>query len=236
MVAWGVDETILSSVIFRNVSSEELEVTTAGRATPDSGMPHHKLTDARAMRALAHPVRLALLEALVHAGTLTATQASDLLGESPANCAFHLRTLAKYGYVVEAGGGKGRERPWRRAHTTLQITTDQDDPSAASAADELSQWWLSAILDRARSAHNARATWPAEWQHSELTGQSEMIVYATPAEADQLAADIERVYRRFHDRLDHPERRPDGAMPIEILVFAYPLLHLAARPAAADPD
>jgi hypothetical protein len=52
------------------------------------------LTDPKAIRALAHPVRMALLEALGHAGTLTATQASEMLGESPANCAFHLRTLA----------------------------------------------------------------------------------------------------------------------------------------------
>ena len=52
------------------------------------------LTDPKAMRALAHPLRWALLEALAHAGTLTATQASEMLGESPANGAFHLRTLA----------------------------------------------------------------------------------------------------------------------------------------------
>jgi predicted transcriptional regulator len=218
------------------VSSEELDPTTAELATADGGMPNHKLTDAREMRALAHPVRLSLLEALAHAGTLTATQASELLGESPANCAFHLRTLAKYGYVVEAGGGKGRERPWRRAHTTLQITTEQDDPSAAIAADELSQWWLSATLDRARSSLSRRMTWPAEWQHSDLTGESQLIVYATPDEAREIANEAEQIFRRFHDRLDHPEHRPDGAMPIEILVLGYPLLHLATRPAAADPE
>ena len=232
----GLDETTLSRVIFRNVSSEEYEATTAELDTADGGMPNHKITDARAMRALAHPVRLALLEALVHAGTLTATQASELLGESPANCAFHLRTLAKYGYVVEAGGGKGRERPWRRAHTMLQITTDQDDPSAANAADELSQWWLSATLDRARSALSRRATWPAGWQHNDLTGENQMIVYATADEANELAAQAERIFLRFHDRLDHPERRPDGAMPIEVLLLSYPLLHLAARPDGADPE
>ncbi|HEY6279221.1 MAG TPA: helix-turn-helix domain-containing protein [Streptosporangiaceae bacterium] len=215
------------------MSSEELDLTAAELDTADGAMPDHKITDARAMRALAHPVRLALLEALVHAGTLTATQASELLGESPANCAFHLRTLAKYGYVVEAGGGKGRERPWRRAHTSLQITTEQDDPVAAMAADELGQWWLSAMLDRARSAFSRRGTWPAAWQHNDLTGQSEMIVYATIDEANEIAAETEQIFRRFHDRLDNPERRPDGAMPIEILVFSYPLLHLAARP---DPE
>ena len=192
-----------------------------------------KPTDARAMRALAHPVRLALLEALVHAGTLTATQASELIGESPANCAFHLRTLAKYGYVVEAGGGKGRERPWRRAHVELHITTEQEDPGAALAAEELGQFWLDTTLGRARSMLSRRQVWPEEWRHTGLMGESEYIAYLTPDEAREFAAEVERLYRRFEDRLDHPERRPDGAMPIEMLLLNYPLLHLAGWPAPA---
>ena len=213
----------------------------APEATPLAGptpaeLGVHKITDARAMRALAHPVRLALLEALMHAGTLTATQASELLGESPANCAFHLRTLAKYGYVVEAGGGKGRERPWRRTHITLQITSDQDDPSAAMAADELGQYWLDVILDRARSNLSRDRTWPAEWQHNLLLGQNEHILYVTPQEAAELGMEFFRLFRRYEDREDHPERRPPGAMPIESLLLSYPLLHLASRPAPGDAD
>jgi DNA-binding transcriptional ArsR family regulator len=202
---------------------------------PSAGgaMDTRKLTDARAMRALAHPVRLALLEALAHAGTLTATQASELLGESPANCAFHLRTLAKYGYVVEAGGGKGRERPWRRAHATLHVPTEQEDPGAAVAAEELGQLWMDRILERARSAISRHHSWPAEWQHSGLPTQSETIIYLTPDEAREFGAEVDRLYRRFGDRADHPERRPDGAMPIEMLLFHYPLLHLAGWPVPA---
>jgi len=192
-----------------------------------------KLTDARAMRALAHPVRIALLEALLHAGTLTATQASELVGESPANCAFHLRTLAKYGYVVEAGGGKGRERPWRRAHTELHISTEQEDPGAALAAHELGQFWLETTLERARSMLSGRRVWPEEWRHTGLLGESEYIAYLTPDEAREFGAEVERLYRRFEDRLDHPERRPEGAMPIEMLLFNYPLLHLAGWPGPA---
>jgi DNA-binding transcriptional ArsR family regulator len=190
-------------------------------------------TDARAMRALAHPLRIALLEALVHTGTLTATQASELLGESPANCAFHLRTLGKYGYVVEAGGGKGRERPWRRAHTALHITTEQEDPGAAVAAEELGQFWADRIMERARSALARRRSWPAEWQHSGLPTESQFILYITPDEAREFGAEVGRLYRRFEDRLDHPERRPEGAMPIETLLFSYPLLHLAGWPGPA---
>src|SRR5689334_21433995 len=122
----------VSSVLFRNMSSNtsdhrpdtarsarRVPGTPAGGSGPpgppaEGATDKFKPTDAWAMRALAHPVRLALLEALVHAGTLTATQASELIGESPANCAFHLRTLAKYGYVVEAGGGRARRHPDRR--------------------------------------------------------------------------------------------------------------------------
>lgn len=212
----------------------------AADASPAAGdfftgeMGLHKITDARAMRALAHPLRLALLEALAHAGTLTATQASELLGESPANCAFHLRTLAKYGYVAEAGGGKGRERPWRRTHNALQITTDQEDPLAAMAADELGHYWLDMVLERARTGLASESSWPGEWRHHPLLGQSESILYVTPDEARELGQDIYRLLRRFDDRVDHPESRPAGTMPIETLLLSYPLLHLASWPVPGD--
>ena len=100
---------------------------------------HLSLTDPRLMRAIAHPVRMALLEAMeqAEARTLTATQASELLGESPANCAFHLRTLAKYGFVEEAGGGQGRERPWRLAYRTLEIASQRRVYLTAAEAKQL---------------------------------------------------------------------------------------------------
>ncbi len=75
-------------------------------APSDRRARQYRVNDPAVMRALAHPLRWALLEALQHAGTLTATQAGEILGETPANCAFHLRTLAKYGLVEEAGGAK----------------------------------------------------------------------------------------------------------------------------------
>ena len=76
--------------------------------------PKLLFSDPKMVRAIAHPVRMALLEAMELRDCprrITATQASELLGESPANCAFHLRTLAKYGFLEEAGAagaGSGR--------------------------------------------------------------------------------------------------------------------------------
>jgi predicted ArsR family transcriptional regulator len=72
-----------------------------------------QLTDPRALRAVAHPTRLKLIALLRRLGPLTATQAGERIGESPSGCSFHLRSLAKWGLVEEAGGGRGRERPWQ---------------------------------------------------------------------------------------------------------------------------
>lgn len=187
------------------------------------------------MRALAHPVRVALLEMLAHAGTLTATQASDRLGESPANCAFHLRTLARYGYVEEAGGGRGRERPWRRVHEGLTITSDQPGQNAAAAAAELSRFWLEAYLERARAALAQEQSWPGRWRHVGL-GLDQMLVYMTPEETRQVSEAVVNLYHAYFDRLDHPERRPEGAVPVQVLRLAYPVLHLMDTGGPAGED
>jgi DNA-binding transcriptional ArsR family regulator len=72
------------------------------------------ISDPKAMRALAHPLRLDLLELLVAAGPSTAAQCGRALGVSQASCSFHLRQLAKYGLVEDAGPGPDRrERVWR---------------------------------------------------------------------------------------------------------------------------
>src|SRR5580698_10256418 len=69
-----------------------------------------QLTDSRTLRALTHRVRIALIEALLLGGAMTATEVGEQIGESSTTCSFHLRQLAKYGFVEEAGGGKGRSR------------------------------------------------------------------------------------------------------------------------------
>lgn len=213
-----------------NSSSERSDG--AGSDHPADG-PVATDTDSRAIRALAHPIRVRLLELLAHRGTLTATQASEVLGESPANCAFHLRTLAKYGFVEEAGGGRGRERPWRRIHGFVRVAPPGDDAEYAAAAAALSDVLLPTLIDRARDTLAKRDLWPQGWQRNTLS-QSVYTTYLTVEEARQLDDDLHALLTRYFDRLDHPERRPAGAVPVEFLSFAYPLLHLLDVP-PADP-
>jgi hypothetical protein len=183
------------------------------------------LTDPKAMRALAHPVRMALLELLGVAGTVTATQASEVLGESPANCAFHLRTLAKYGFVKEAGGGRGRERPWTAAQRTISISAeDQADPQAALAADALSQVWLERWMDRTRRAFGSTSRMPG-WEHATQWSRSGR--YLTPAEALQVEREVRQIIDRYRDREHDPSLRPAGALPVECTFFMSPMTEFA---------
>jgi Helix-turn-helix domain len=184
-----------------------------------------RLSDPKAMRALAHPVRIALLELLGVVHTVTATQASEVLGESPANCAFHLRTLAKYGFVREAGGGRGRERPWTRARREITISAaDQQDPQAALAADALSQVWLERWMERARRAF-AGAPVPG-WEHARTWSRGGR--YLTREEAQQVTLEVQQIMDRYRDRETDPSLRPAGAVPVECSWFSFPMTELAA--------
>jgi len=83
--------------------------------------------DPKAIRALAHPLRLDLLELLVATGPATAAQCGRILGVSQASCSFHLRQLAKYGLVEDAGPGPDRrERQWRTpsARPVVHVPTE----------------------------------------------------------------------------------------------------------------
>jgi hypothetical protein len=197
------------------------------------------LTDAKAMRAMAHPLRMAILELFSVRETLTATQASDVLGESPANCAFHLRTLAKYGFVREAGGGRGRERPWTLAARSMTLTTSQPDPQAALAAGELSRLWLDRWIDRARRVYATPNQVPG-WD--DASGWSSSRIFLTSDETTRLRVEMRRLLRRYEDRLTDPALRPEGALPVEWTIFASPIPEFAEpsgpgpQPDARQPD
>ena len=118
-----------------------------------------RLTDPRALRAYAHPVRMRLMGLLRTEGPLTATRAADLLGESSGTCSFHLRQLAKYGLVEEAEGGTGREKPWRATTTsTAWDTTGDRTPEMAAAASLLSRASAGGQLEQPSDVKSSRTT------------------------------------------------------------------------------
>lgn len=71
------------------------------------------ITDVAVLRLLAHPVRRRIDEQL-RSGPVTATTLAQALGESTGLTSYHLRQLAKYGFVEEVPElATGKERWWR---------------------------------------------------------------------------------------------------------------------------
>jgi DNA-binding transcriptional ArsR family regulator len=87
----------------------------------------HRFQNPRSIRALAHPARLAIIDALAAGEELTATQCAELTGLSPSATAYHLKLLERYGFAETAPPRPDRrERPWRA--TRRQIQVDLDPP------------------------------------------------------------------------------------------------------------
>ena len=175
------------------------------------------------MRALAHPLRVALMEAISQSETqtLTATEASELLGESPANCAFHLRTLAKYGFVEEAGGGRGRQRPWRLRYRGIEVAPPWQDTESRLALEAAAAVWIDRWLARARQRLARVTGYPADWQAGVLASQAGL--FLTAQEAKALGEAVHRQLEPYLDRSYQPALRPPGSLRYELLVFGYPL-------------
>jgi DNA-binding transcriptional ArsR family regulator len=193
---------------------------TESSETESAGL--REVSDARTLRALAHPVRIALIEALTTEGPMTATEVGLRIGESPTTCSFHLRQLAKYHFVEEAGGGKGRARPWRMTSIGMSVTSAANDPEAELATNALVHLIRERQLARYRTWLETRASYPPRWRQA--AGDSEYIFYLTIEELETLNRELlDFLLPRFRDRLADPSLRPAASVPVEMLLFSYPM-------------
>jgi DNA-binding transcriptional ArsR family regulator len=189
-----------------------------------------QLTDPKALRALAHPIRLQLLGQLRVHGQLTATQAGELIGESSASCSFHLRQLAKYGLVEEAGGGHGRERPWRATTMFTSWPEVAEDPKVAAAADRLSGVIAEQYVSDLMRWLEVKPDEPEEWQQAAQFGDTFM--YVTASELSELAERTRELADAYLDRQTDPALRPPGARLVSYVHIAHPLIE--RRPGQRD--
>jgi len=164
--------------------------------------------DPATIRALAHPLRLRILALLDDEGEVTATRCAEVTGESVASCSFHLRMLAKYGYV-EPAARRGKERPWRSVGRGRQTKFDPDVPESVHAAGAVATLMLDQETARVRAWLAGSAADDPQWLlASTMTGAS---FYATREELDALAREVEALTDRFRGRWDDPSIRPAGA-------------------------
>jgi DNA-binding transcriptional ArsR family regulator len=142
-----------------------------------------EISDPKTIRALAHPLRLDLLQLLGAGGPATAAQCGRVLGVSQASCSFHLRQLAKYGFVEDAGPGNDRrERRWRAARQRLSIPRGTSGDAVVQQQIEqlVVERELQAILDYSQRPDGASP----EWQRK--AGFVTMMAVLSPDEAADL--------------------------------------------------
>ena len=202
--------------------SAEAAARADGGATRDHEQAERReLSDPRTMRALTHPVRLALLQALELEGPLTATQAGELIGEPPNTCSFHFRQLARYGFVEEAGRAPGRSRPWRLTAFRMHYTDLHEDPETAVAARGLDRMLREQYFGRLTAFYESRSGYPRAWQ--EVTGGSQALLHVTPEELKAIDEQVMTLLEPYLERNVDPAKRPAESLPIEVLLFAYPV-------------
>ncbi|WP_078868981.1 ArsR/SmtB family transcription factor [Streptomyces sp. NRRL B-1347] len=87
----------------------------SGHAGADGAAPvPEELNDLRVLKALAQPRRQQMLQHLTVHGPATSATLARALGLNTGATSYHLRELARYGFVEETDGtGHGRERWWR---------------------------------------------------------------------------------------------------------------------------
>jgi DNA-binding transcriptional ArsR family regulator len=178
------------------------------------------LDDPRTLRAVAHPVRLGILEQLTVHGAMTATELADLLDETPSNCSWHLRKLAENGFVEEAERGTGRRRPWQAVSPAMRWGDPGESPELARAGEELSQLMIEREVVRFASSRARRRDDTPPWQEASTSSQS--MQWLTAEELNEINLAVRDLLMSRVDRFEHPERRPDGARLCVFLAWGVP--------------
>ncbi|GAB3555678.1 ArsR/SmtB family transcription factor [Spelaeicoccus albus] len=192
-------------------------MTKAEDQTGDIHYPTHEgeqvVADPVHIRALTHPVRLRLLGYLDDVSEATATECADAIGESVASCSFHLRTLAKHGYI-EPAERRGREKPWKVVSHRRSQVIDRNAPGAAHALSSLASMSVSVQTERIHEWLRVAPSQPIEEvEAASVYGAS---YYLTLDEMYELREELLRLGERFAGRTANPELRPDGARHVNL--------------------
>ena len=171
------------------------------------------MQDVRSLKALAHPLRLELLERLRFEGPSTASALARRVGESSGATSYHLRQLAAVGLIEEEDErpAHGRERWWRYRDRMVSVR-DPGAPGEAAAALELVGREARA-LGRFLADREQAEVWDSAFLRSRALRLS-------PAGLRKL----ERGIAALIDQLptaDAPDA-PEDAVPVRFLALGFP--------------
>jgi DNA-binding transcriptional ArsR family regulator len=193
--------------------------------------PQSAMLSAPALRALAHPLRIRILDELSAYGPLTATGLAERLGESSGVTSYHLRQLEKHELVREVKGrGTARERWWERRPGG--IATPDARVFAPGSAERLATQLITNEWERGRQQNyheflsEGEDTFGAEWIEASTSDTANLRL--TPEELRRLATDVEAVIDGYVQR--YRGKASPGSRPVQIHFNAFPLVRGESAP------
>lgn len=133
-------------------------------ASPDEPAPPVRQVDASAMKAFAHPLRMAMYDYLSDHEAATATMLAKHTGESTGQTSYHLRQLERHGFVEEdSGRGTGRERWWRSVSFRMDGTKLAQDSATRPAVEAMLQHQMDKRVQTVKEWYLRAESEPAEW-------------------------------------------------------------------------
>ena len=180
------------------------------------GAPSYRFEDPRSIRALAHPARLAIIDALATGDELTATQCAELTGLSPSATAYHLKLLERYGLAETAPPRPDRrERPWRATGRQFHADLDGSTPAGASAATAV----VAAHIDMTRAIAieftAAGHAEPEKWRDAAVLNNADL--WLNVEEFQRLGEELGAVIAPYRRRT-----RPPGTRQVRVMNVVVP--------------
>ncbi|HTW08495.1 MAG TPA: winged helix-turn-helix domain-containing protein [Acidimicrobiales bacterium] len=186
---------------------------------PPEVPPPHRFSDPRSIRALAHPGRLAIIDALSAGEELTATQCAQLTGLSPSATAYHMKLLERYGFAEPASPTPDRrERPWRASGRGIQVDLDTSTPAGASAAAAVAAAYFDTTRAVAVEFTEGAAAETEQWRDAVLTNVD---LWLTAGEFQHLADELEAVLEPYRRR-SRAEGRTAGSRRVRVMNVVVP--------------
>ena len=193
---------------------------------------YRRLSDPRELQALAHPVRMGIVELLSMVGPMTATELAERLDETPANCSWHLRKLAAHQFVEEAPAGPGRRRPWKMTQLGTTFSDEDASPAAVRAGDELTRLIAERRVERLHESRARSRTEPdPAWRTAGFVGDHAS--WLTAEELVELNEEALGILARYEKRLSDPSLRPQGSRLVEFVYWGIPS-PIDARPTSEE--
>jgi DNA-binding transcriptional ArsR family regulator len=178
--------------------------------------PPYRFEDPRSIRALAHPARLAIIDALATGDELTATQCAELTGLSPSATAYHLKLLERYGFAETAPlRPDRRERPWRAVGRRVQVDLDGSTPAGASATAAVVGAHIDMTRDIAVEFTAAGHAEPGEWRDAAVLANADL--WLTAEEFQRLGKELGAVLEPYRRR-----SRPEFSRRVRIMNVVVP--------------